>query len=149
MRLRKVGLGLLGALAISWSAGLSAQARADVTLKLTVQEMTLKKKPTKSEMKSTRSFAHDVEKKVIDERTMHLSYGTPKELVLPNGSKLILNAISFSTETKKLKMHVTLQVADSGFDSDVSLLENHHAPVNAGPYGAKSVLVVMLSPLSH
>ncbi len=146
MKLRKIALGLLGGAAILISVGLSTSARAQINLKVSVQEMTLKKKPSAQDRKNSKSFARDVDKKVLDERTLSLTFGTPKELALPNGSKLILNASSFSAETKKLKIHVRMQISESGYETDASMLQGRRYPVNAGHYGQKSVLVVYVTP---
>jgi hypothetical protein len=149
MKLPKIGLGWFGGLALLVTLGLPTSAWAQITLRITVQHLSVKKKPTAAEMRNPKAVQRETEKKTIDERTMSLEFGTPKELVLPNGSKMILNATSFDRETKQLKMHVRVQVQESGYEADMTIPENRRYPVNAGVYGKNGVLVVYLSPQGH
>jgi hypothetical protein len=145
MKLPKMGLFVLGSLAISLAAGFSTSAQAQIMLKVSVQEV-LMKKPTAAEMKDPKSLARKMQKKVIDERTMQLTFGTPKEILLPNGNRMYLTANSYNAGTKILRLHVRTRIQDSGFESDLSAKANIGVPMTGGLY-EKHLLTVWLIPV--
>ncbi len=138
--------GLLGGLAVLISAGFPMAARAQIAMKVTVEEVRMSKKPTATELKNPKSLARYMERKVIDQRTVDFPFGAAKEIALPNGMKLKLTLLSRNAEARTLKMHERTESHESVYENDITVHERSRFPINGGIYD-KHMLVVWLAPL--
>ena len=120
---------LLGASGV----GLSPAALADVTLKMSVQEMRAKvdfRKLTPAERRNAKALIKDIDRKTLQEETLTLNGTRPTEVTLPNGTRI--RATEVSGGEGGVRVHFRVAGKQYSYETEQTIKPRGMAAVNGG-----------------